>query len=163
MAADEDAAPRVSQVTLGPDIPERDEILRRFGRNLRARRVAARLTQRTLSERCFLSCEQISRLERGQVAPSLLVLLMLRDTLGASLGQLTEGVGTPTRQVSCLSVRQLIEGNPGISTEEIAQSLGLQFWYVFQNARHMFSLGQIRGRSRSWQLPPGVNGRATER
>jgi transcriptional regulator with XRE-family HTH domain len=141
----------VLQLALGPDIPERDEILRCFGRNLRTRRVAARLTQSTLSERCFLSCQQISRLERGRVAPSLLVLLMLSDTLGTSLDELTEGMGAPTRQPSCLLVRQLIEGSPGISTAEIADSLDLPFWYVFRGARRMASLGEIRGRGSSWQ------------
>lgn len=146
------------QVALGPDIPERDEILRRFGENLKVGRVAARLTQKTLSERCFLSCKQISNLECGQVAPGLLVLLMLRDVLGTSLDELTEGVGAPIRQPSCLLVRQLIEQSPGIGTPEIADSLDLPFWYVFRGARRMWSLGEVRGRSSSWQpaVGPGV-------
>jgi transcriptional regulator with XRE-family HTH domain len=148
----------VLQVALGPDIPERDEILGRFGGNLKARRVAARLTQSTLSERCFLPCQRISRLERGQLAPSLLVLLILSDALGTSLDELAEGVGAPTRQASCHLVRQLIEGGPGIGTAEIADSLDLPFWYVFRDARRMASLGEIRGRSSSWKpaLGPGV-------
>jgi transcriptional regulator with XRE-family HTH domain len=154
VAGGEEAASRVLQVALGPDIPERDEILRRFGQNLKARRAAARFTQKTLSERCFLSCEQVSRLECGQVAPGLLVLLMLRDVLGVPLDELTDGVGAPTRQPSCLLVRQLIDSNPGVSTEEIAGSLDLPSWYVFRDARRMWSLGEIRGRSSSWQPVP---------
>jgi transcriptional regulator with XRE-family HTH domain len=154
VAASEEAPPRVAQVALGPDRAERDEILRRFGGNLKARRVAAGLTQSTLSERCFLPSEQVSNLERGQVAPSLLVLLMLCDTLGTSLDELTEGVGAPTRQASCRVVRQLIEESPGISTAEIADSLDLPFSYVFRGIRRMSSLGEIRGPSSNWQPNP---------
>jgi transcriptional regulator with XRE-family HTH domain len=150
------------QVALGPDIPERDEILRQFGRNLKTRRVAARLTQRMLSERCFLSCQQVSRLECGQVAPNLLVLLLLRDVLGVSLDELTEGVGAPARQPSCLQMRQLLERSPGISTAEIAESLELPFRYVFRGARRMWSLGEICGRSSSWQPAPEPCGHGTE-
>jgi transcriptional regulator with XRE-family HTH domain len=150
------------QVALGSDIPERDAILRRFGRNLKTRRVAARLTQGMLSERCFLSCQQVSRLECGQVAPSLLVLLLLRDALGTSLDELTKGVGAPARQASCLLTRQMIEGSPGIGTAEIADSLDLPFWYVFRDARRMWSLGEIRGRSSSWQPALGPCDQGTE-
>jgi transcriptional regulator with XRE-family HTH domain len=105
MPVDDDAAPRASQGALGPDIAERDESLRVFGHNLKHRRVAAGLTQGTLSERCFLACQQISRLECGKLAPSLLVLLLLSDALGLPLGEMVEGVGAPTRQSSrlCLS------------------------------------------------------------
>jgi transcriptional regulator with XRE-family HTH domain len=135
-------------------------ILRRFGGNMKACRVAARLTQSMRSERCFLSCQQISRLERGKLAPNLLVLLMLSDTLGTSLDELTEGVDSPTRRPSCILVRQLIERSPGVRTGEIADSLDLPFWHVRRDARRMFSLGEIRGRSSSWQpaLGPRVHG-----
>jgi transcriptional regulator with XRE-family HTH domain len=109
-----------------------------------------------------VACQQISRLERGQVAPSLLVLLMLRDTLGTSLDELMKGVGAPVRQPSCLLVRGFIERSPGISAAEIADSLDLRFWYVFRDARRVFSLGEIRERSGRWQTAPGPCGHGTE-
>jgi peroxiredoxin len=61
----------VLQVALGPDIPERDEILCRFGCNLKTHRVLAGLSQQGLSERCFLQHGRISQLERGMRSPSL--------------------------------------------------------------------------------------------
>jgi transcriptional regulator with XRE-family HTH domain len=152
MTPSEEAAPRASPVALGADRAERDEILRRFGGNLTERRV----TQRTLSENCFLTPKGISNLECGQLTPSLLVLLMPCHTLGTSLGELMEGVGAPTRQASCLLARQLIKCSPGISTAEIADCLDLPFSYIFRGARRMASLGEIRGRSGSWQ--PALDG-----
>jgi transcriptional regulator with XRE-family HTH domain len=160
MVVDDDAAPRVSQVALGPDVAERDDILRAFGRNLKKYRVAAGLTQVTLSERCFLGCERVSLLERGKLAPSLLVLLMLSDALGVAVGELVEGVGAPSRRRSRLRVGRLIDGNPGISTGEIADALNLPYGYVFQDVRCMFSLGEISGRSRSWQPTLGLRARS---
>jgi transcriptional regulator with XRE-family HTH domain len=153
MRADEPIR-RGAQVALGPDVPERDEILRVFGRNVKALRMVARLTQPALSERSFLSCENISTLERGKLTPNLLVLLALSDALGVPLAELVEGVRAPTRQRSRRQIRQLIERHPGISTTGLADTLKLPPWYVRQDARYMSALSEIRGRDANWQPAP---------
>jgi transcriptional regulator with XRE-family HTH domain len=151
MGADERPIWRGAQVSLGPDAQERDEILRAFGRNVRAQRAIVRLTQPALSERSFLSCDNISRLERGKLTPSLLVLLGISGALGVSPAELLEGVRPPTRQQSRHQILQLIKRRPGIGTNEIAEALALPSWYVLQDARYMFARAEISGHDSSWQ------------
>jgi transcriptional regulator with XRE-family HTH domain len=61
--------------------------LARFGALLRARRVAASLTQADLAERAQLDVSYISQLERGLRDPSLSSMESLAGALGLSMSQ----------------------------------------------------------------------------
>ena len=83
------SAKQARLAALGPDKPEKDEILLAFGKNLRSLRIAARLSQDKLARRCFLRHDDVSHIERGVRTPSLTMLFMLAHTLGASVAHLT--------------------------------------------------------------------------
>jgi transcriptional regulator with XRE-family HTH domain len=141
----------IRQVALGPDIPERDGILRAFGEDLRSLRVAARLSQEQLAARSFLRHGQISDLERGETAPNLTVLLMLAHAIGVSVGELTDGLVAPSRQAGRTEILAVLARQPGISTDGLAQALGLPSWYVLQTVRCLQSFGEIVRKSPGWQ------------
>lgn len=61
-----------------------------FGNNLRCARLAARLTQRQLSEKTGLMVYFISNLERGQRGLSLVHAILLANTLSVPLQKLIE-------------------------------------------------------------------------
>src|SRR5580692_652095 len=100
MAPGKSPAGRAREVALGPDKPERDELLRAFGQTLKRHRTLAGLTQRTLAERRLLRADEISHLEQGTRIPNLLVLLLLADAIGADDGELTGGLAAPTRRAT---------------------------------------------------------------
>jgi transcriptional regulator with XRE-family HTH domain len=151
MTGRDDAVTRVLQAALGPDKPERDQLLLAFGENLRAHRLQAGFSRQALAERCFVRSGQISQLERGRTAPSLLVVLLLADVMGVGMGELVGGLAAPSRRASREQILALIAQQPGISTDELAQSLGLPPRYVFETARCMASYGEIVWRRSGWQ------------
>ena len=65
-----------------PTLPRRAAVL--FGAVLRRERTAAGLTQEALAEAADLHHTFVSRLERGDRAPSLETVLRLAEALGAS-------------------------------------------------------------------------------
>jgi transcriptional regulator with XRE-family HTH domain len=111
----------------------------------------AGLTHEALAERCFLGIGQISRLERGKTASSLLTLLLLADVTGVEIGQLVSGLAPPSRRASREQILALVAQQPGISTAELEGSLGLPPEYVARTARRMHSYEEIVWRSRGWQ------------
>jgi transcriptional regulator with XRE-family HTH domain len=141
----------IRQLALGPDIPEREAILRVFGERLRSLRVPARLSQTELAARCFTSHDRISDLECADTEPRLTVVLMLAHALGVSAGELTDGLPAPTRQAGRAHILALVARQPGISTDELAQALGLPSWYVLRSVLFLQSFGEIVRDPTGWQ------------
>jgi transcriptional regulator with XRE-family HTH domain len=134
----------------GPDVRERNAVIRAFGEKLRARRHAARLTQEDLAVRCFMRRAQISKIERGDRAPNLTDLLVLAHRLDVSTAQLTDGLQAPVRQVGTAQVLDLITRQPGITADALATSLGLPFSYAFEIALYLQSTGAIASERAAW-------------
>lgn len=151
MPPDSSIAGRVGRPAVGPDASERAQLLLAFGQNLRTYRCLAGLTHEALAERCFLGIGQISRLERGKTAPSLLTLLLLADVTGVGVGELLDGLLAPSRRASREQILALVAQQPGISTAELAGSLRLPPRYTSETARRMHSYEEIVWRRTGWQ------------
>lgn len=65
-----------------------DEILKQFGKNVKAERVRAGYSQETLSEKMGVNREYISRIERGLQNMSLLKISALANVLETEIEQL---------------------------------------------------------------------------
>ncbi len=154
------SAKQARLAALGPDKPEKDEILLAFGTSLRLLRAAARLSQDELARRCFLRHDEISRLERGGATPSLTVLLMLAHTLDASVAQLTDGLSAPRRTASRSQTLSLIASRPGMSTLALAQDIEVPLWYVRQLIGSLEATGEIARQPPGWRLVGGIVGGA---
>ena len=68
------------------------QLLKRFGRALRARRLDLKMSQEALAEASELSNAYISQLERGLKSPSLLALVDLAGALKISVSELVRDV-----------------------------------------------------------------------
>jgi transcriptional regulator with XRE-family HTH domain len=156
MPGRDDEMPRTRDVALGPDRPERQAILAAFGENVKACRTAAGLSQAVLAQRCFLAPERISSMERGRVSPTLTVLLLLADTIDVPVAELARDLPAPTRQASTEKIRALVAEQPEITTEKLAEALGVPAWYVTQSGHRLRSLRAILTRGRGWE--PGQDG-----
>ena len=66
------------------------EQLRRFGRNVRARRIALGYSQEQLAERSKSHRNYIGGIERGERNPTLLKIEQLADALGTPASELLE-------------------------------------------------------------------------
>ena len=64
----------------------------RFSANLRKARLAARITQQELADRCYLHRTEVSLLERGLREPRLGTLVKLAGALGVSAASLAAGM-----------------------------------------------------------------------
>lgn len=73
-------------------IEKEEEILSEMGRRLRSTRQAAELTMKNLGDRVGISQAQISQIESGVSAPSLLTLFRLCRVLKIKLSSLFEGL-----------------------------------------------------------------------
>src|SRR5687767_13416675 len=81
----------------------------RYGRDLRAMRVASGLSQRELSRRSGVSQGLISRIERGRSVPTLEVACRLAAGLGARVGfALYPGDGIGLRDSGQLRIAEVI-------------------------------------------------------
>ena len=67
------------------------------GEGIRVARQVHGWTQAQLAEGAGLSVNYVSRLERGEVGPSLFVASRIADTLGLSIEALIAGGGPPRR------------------------------------------------------------------
>jgi transcriptional regulator with XRE-family HTH domain len=65
-------------------------LLKPLGESIRSRRLALRMSQEELADRCAFDRTYISMLERGARNPSFLNLLRVAKGLGVSVSQLTE-------------------------------------------------------------------------
>jgi transcriptional regulator with XRE-family HTH domain len=61
------------------------QLPKKFGRIIRARRVAAGLSQEALAESAGLHRTYIGMLERGERAPTIVVVQQLADALGTTM------------------------------------------------------------------------------
>jgi transcriptional regulator with XRE-family HTH domain len=154
-----DGRRQTRHAAFGPDVRERDAVLHAFGENLRAHRVAARLTQEDLGVRCFMRLAQISKIERGNKAPNLSDLLVLAHRLGVSAGEFTDGLQAPVRRVGTAEVLDLITRQPGITADALAASLALPSSYI---ALYLQSTGAIVSRRTGWH-PVAETRRAVEK
>ena len=145
------SAKQARLAALGPDKPEKDEILRAFGKNLRSLRVAAGLSQEKLARRCFLRRDDISHFERGAATPSLTMLLMLAHTLGASVAQLTDGLAAPSRTASKSQTLSLLALQPGISTLALAEDMEVPAWYVRELILCLEATGEVARQPPGWR------------
>ena len=68
-----------------------------FGQRLREVRLAQRLTQGDLAERCGTSIAAISHMERGAKVPTLTTLVRLADALECRVTKLVDVFDTATR------------------------------------------------------------------
>lgn len=64
------------------------EILKKFGKNVKAERIRAGYSQETLSEKMGVNREYISRIERGLQNMSLLKINELANMIGTNIEQL---------------------------------------------------------------------------
>ncbi|WP_082518931.1 helix-turn-helix domain-containing protein [Leifsonia sp. Leaf336] len=71
------------------------EASKRLGENVRDRRKAAQLSQADLAALSGLDTSTVSRLERGELNPTLTTLLALAITLECEAFELIEGVEPP--------------------------------------------------------------------
>jgi transcriptional regulator with XRE-family HTH domain len=69
-----------------------DQAAKIFGRNLRAARLKAGLSQEEVANACGLHRTEISLLERGRRQPRLETLARLADLLGSTLDELRDGI-----------------------------------------------------------------------
>ena len=134
----------------GPDLQERDDVLRAFGQRLKAFRLAAGFTQERLAACCFLRRDHVWRLETGKRAPELPQLLVLADRLGVSAGELIEGLEAPVRREGTTQVLDQIIRQPGISAEDLATSLELPYSYAFEITVYLQVTGAIISHRRGW-------------
>jgi transcriptional regulator with XRE-family HTH domain len=146
------ASPKKARLaSLGPDKPEKDEILFAFGKNLSSLRGATRLSQDKLARCCFLRHDHIAHFERGAATPNLTMLLMLAHTLGASVADLTEGVMAPSRTASKSQTLALVASQPGIDTQALAEDMDLPAWYVRELIRCLEATGEVARQPPGWR------------
>ena len=62
--------------------------IKKFGRRLAALRQAAHLRQKDIANRCNLSTQAISKWERGQSCPDLLIIDEIASALGVEVEEL---------------------------------------------------------------------------
>jgi transcriptional regulator with XRE-family HTH domain len=148
-------------VAAGPDKPEREELLRALGARLRASRQAAGLSQDVLAVRCFMRPYEISEYERGARAPGVPALLVLADRLRVPAADTVTGLPAPVRREGTALVLDLIARQPGVSTKEIAVSLGLPFFYALEITLYLNSTRAIAPLQSGWRATaqlPGQRG-----
>jgi len=130
---------------LRADATEQASILQAFGENVAALRTRTGLSQLELSRRCFIRTAQISRLERGERVPSLLVLLVIAQALGVSVADLTADLPPLTRQAGRDHMRALITKTPRSRHRvwHLAQASGLPRPYANALLYYMAAFGEI--------------------
>lgn len=97
--------------------PKVAELSRVLGTRLRDRRKAAGLTQAGLAQRCGVSTELVSRIERGRCLPSLPTLIAFARTLGCTPNELLAFEGGEASDVTALLT--LLRGLPAARRREI--------------------------------------------
>jgi transcriptional regulator with XRE-family HTH domain len=145
----------MAQVLRGPDRAELDRMLWAFGENVRSLRGAAGLSQVQLGARCFLPDGGISQIERGSVAPNLLILLWLARALGVSVGALADELETPSLSVSRGEILALLAREPLLDPNVVAATLDLPYSYVLRIVRYLDAYGEIVRKGGGWHLAPG--------
>lgn len=95
-----------------------------LGRRVRAARLARRLTLEEVVSRADFTVSWLSKLENGQLTPSLEGLVKLADVLECGVDDLVEGLSTPPRHVVVRAghgrMEALRNGRYATSTEHLA-------------------------------------------
>jgi transcriptional regulator with XRE-family HTH domain len=95
-----------------------------LGRRARAARLARRLTLEEVVSRADFTVSWLSKLENGQLTPSLEGLVKLADVLECGVDDLVEGLSTPPRHVVVRAGNGRVEasrnGKPAIAIEHLA-------------------------------------------
>jgi transcriptional regulator with XRE-family HTH domain len=73
---------------------EKQQVLKKFGQIIAARRLKNDLSQEVLAERADLDRTYISGLERGVRNPSLTALVKLGNGLGVTVDEMLQGLGS---------------------------------------------------------------------
>lgn len=155
MSAKRPEVVRARLVTLAMDRPAKQAFLRGFGKRLRSRRTAAKLSQEGLAARCFIGHGRITEFENGHAMPDLEMLLLLGDALRVSVAELTDGLAVPARRAARAGILGLVEREPANRTQELAKSAGVPYSYVFQIVRYLEAYGEIERHGGRWQLRRG--------
>ncbi len=113
MAKTFDEYMRERRATMGPEGREAERIFRAayaFGQLIYSARKARNLRQSDLAELSGVAQADISRIERGMIAPTVATLIKLTDALGAQIQLVLTSVddkaadATGTREVFALSI-----------------------------------------------------------
>ena len=95
-----------------------------LGRRVRAARLARRLTLEEVVSRADFTVSWLSKLENGQLTPSLEGLVKLADVLECGVDDLVEGLSTPPRHVVVRAGNGRVEssrnGKPAVAIEHLA-------------------------------------------
>ncbi|MGP0100144.1 MAG: helix-turn-helix domain-containing protein [Solirubrobacteraceae bacterium] len=112
-------------LTIPADRPERAEIRRVFGENVRRLRTGAGLSQTQLARLVGVGHDTISHIERGSQPPHFFVSLMLADKLSVSVGALFAGVPAPRFDASAERIFAVVSETPRLTTTALAERTGL--------------------------------------
>ena len=149
---------------LGGDAAERASILRAFGENVAQLRAAAGLSHVELAVRCFIRADDVSKLERGERVPGLLMLLGLAQALNVSVEHLLDGVAPLTREAGRACMRRVIAKAPQSRRGmlQLAAASGLPGFYVRELLFCMHAFGEVAQSGGIWELatqaPAGAAG-----
>jgi DNA-binding XRE family transcriptional regulator len=133
------------------DYAEHDETLQAFAERLRTVRERAGLTQEQLDAPVYAQRGTVSRMEHGHTAPKLFTLLQLADSLNVGPGELLNGLPVPKRTATLDRVLVLIETNPGITTNQIADDLGISANYAMRLIRSLVTTHAISSQRGGWK------------
>jgi transcriptional regulator with XRE-family HTH domain len=141
---------------LAGDAAEQASILRGFGENVAAFRAEAGLSQVELSKRCFIRADQVSRLERGERVPSLLILLVLAQAVNVSVADLTADLSPLTRETGRERMRTLIAKTPRSQHQkrQLEQASGFPGFYAATLLSYMAAFGEIIKEDHGYELAP---------
>jgi len=145
--------PAARLVSRNVDKHVRRAFLLGFGRRLRRLRTGAALTQDELAARCFLRSGQVSALERGNLLPNLETLLLLGDALGASVGEMADGLlAAPIHGVHRSKMLRLVAERPRSTSKTLVNASGLPKTYAWQILRYLAAYSEIKPDDQGWQL-----------
>jgi transcriptional regulator with XRE-family HTH domain len=136
---------------LGPDLQEKERVLREFGRHVKRLRIQAGLTHEKLAARCFLRHDHISDMERGLWGPPLLMLLLLADAMDLSVCELIGDMAAPTHEPGRAMVLRVIARRPGLKGPALAEAVGWPESYVTLLVRSLKARGEIVRRGVGWR------------
>ncbi len=123
-------------------------------------RDASGLSQERLAVQCFMRRDHVSALERGVRVPDLIAQLRLANRLEVPIERLVDGLVAPVRRLGTAQVLDLVAQQPRLSTDALAATLKLPFWYVSEIVLYLQSTGEITPARTGW-LPTGRPPEAT--
>lgn len=133
------------------DRTEQDATLVSFAKRLRVIRETAGISQDMLDARACLHKGVVSQFECARrPAPGLFTLLRLADSLRVEPGVLLDALPVPRRTATTERTLSLIEANPGIATQTIAEDLKITRSYARRLMRRLIASRAIRLDDGGW-------------